>query len=93
MSTIRFFRVRGESDEKRADFERKCVVALLKRLRRTHDPKIIKNLKSALKSKSYKSSCITIPKSLDGRIQVRISGKFCQMGSNEAIHFPISGAQ
>ena len=71
---IDFFRIRGESDPGRADFERKCVVALLKRLRRTHDPKIIRNLKATLKTKSYKSACITIPKSLDGRIQVRIWG-------------------
>ena len=68
-------------DKKRADFERKCVVALLKRLRRTHDPKNIRNLKSALKSKSYKTECITIPKSLDGRIQVSIRASMVRLNS------------
>lgn len=55
----------GEQEE----WANKAVETLVKKLRKENDG--IKNLQNALQSKSDTSKCVTIPRSVDGRLQVK----------------------
>ena len=55
----------GDEEEKWAE---KAVDALVKKLK--NEPGAIENLEKALSSPGQPSDCVTIPRSLDGRLQV-----------------------
>lgn len=61
-----------QSGEKE-DWASKAVDALIKKLK--PQPNGIKNLEEALKSRSAASECVTIPRSVDGRLQVNLNQK------------------
>ena len=61
----------GDEEEKWAE---KAVDALVKKLKKK--PGAIEDLEKALSCPGQESKCITIPRSLDGRLQVRIIFKF-----------------
>lgn len=54
----------GEQEE----WANKAVDALVKKLKK--QPNSIRNFQEALRSKSASSQCVTIPRSIDGRMQV-----------------------
>lgn len=58
----------GDEEEKWAE---KAVDALVKKLKKSKGA--IEELEKALSSPGQPSNCVTIPRSLDGRLQVRIS--------------------
>lgn len=57
-----------QSDEKE-DWASKAVDALVKKLKK--QPQALEKLEKALASKSSQSDCVTIPRSMDGRLQVK----------------------
>lgn len=57
-----------QSDEKE-DWAAKAVDALVKKLKK--QPHALEKLETALASKSAQSECVTIPRSMDGRLQVK----------------------
>lgn len=57
-----------QSDEKE-DWKNKAVDALIKKLKK--QPNAIDKLQQALASKTAQSECVTIPRSMDGRLQVK----------------------
>lgn len=59
-----------QSDEKE-DWANKAVDALVKKLKK--QPNGIAKLQKALQDRSAQSECVTIPRSMDGRLQVKNS--------------------
>lgn len=57
-----------QSDEKE-DWANKAVDALVKKLKK--QPNGINKLQKALQDRSAQSDCVTIPRSMDGRLQVK----------------------
>jgi MAD (mothers against decapentaplegic) family protein 1 len=57
----------GDEEEKWAF---KAVESLIKKLRKKKDARSVENLEFALSHPGVSSPCVTIPRSLDGRLQV-----------------------
>lgn len=62
--TLSKWKQSGEQEE----WSAKAVDTLIKKLKK--QPNGIKNLQDALRTKSETSKCVTIPRSIDGRLQV-----------------------
>lgn len=54
------------------DWNNKAVDVLVKKLKK--EPLGLKKLETALKTRDPASECVTIPRSIDGRLQVRFKG-------------------
>ncbi len=73
---FRHFLLQGDEEEKWAE---KAVDALVKKLKKTKGA--LEDLEKALSCPGQPSNCVTIPRSLDGRLQVRKMNLFIMLVS------------
>lgn len=62
--------LKWKQTKEQEEWANKAVDTLVKKLKK--QPNGIKNIQEVLKSKSDTSICVTIPRSIDGRLQVKI---------------------